>query len=90
MHQLEYLPCPSPALGREGGGDSEHVLSILAVPVLEQDSGTVGTSDLGKGVQVTGALAKRRKDPPACNESLLHPHLREVRTLDTLTPPFSL
>ena len=65
MHQLEYLPCPSPSLGREGGGDSEHVLSILAAPVLEQDSGTVGTSDLGKGVQVTGALAKRKDGPPS-------------------------
>ena len=65
MHQLEYLPCPSPALGREGGGDSEHVLSILAAPVLEQDSGTVGTSDLGTGVQVTGALAKRKDGPPS-------------------------
>lgn len=56
MHQLEHLPCPSPALGREGGDDSEHVLSTLAALALE-DSGTVGSSDLGEGVQVTAALA---------------------------------
>ena len=63
MHQLEHLPCPSPALGREGGDDSEHVLSTLAAPALE-DSGTVGSSDLGEGVQVTAALAKRKEGPP--------------------------
>ena len=87
MHQLEHLPCPSPVLGREGADDSEHVLSTLAAPALE-DSGTVGSSDLGEGVQVTAALAKRKEGPPpAYNESLLHPHLREVRTLGTLPPP---
>ena len=65
MHQLEHLPCPSPVPGREGGGDSKHVLSILAAPALEQDSGSVGSSDLGKGVQVTGTLAKRKEGPPS-------------------------
>lgn len=67
------------------------MFSVSLLPLcLSRTQAQWGAVTWGRECRSRGTLPRGRKDLPACNESLLHPHLREVGTLGTLTPPFSL
>lgn len=89
VHQLEHLPCPA----RRWAEKVEMTASMCSVPLLPLQLRTQaqwGAVTWGRVCRSQWPLPRRRKDPPACNESLLHPHLRELRTLGTLPPPLFL